>query len=101
MDAYEQQLATPPLAPELWNFCVIVIICGLLGWMMRLMQRFLTFVDVRFAVQSDAVRALICSLHHFGQLFNTVHSLCHIDPALEGSGTQVRNSSLRLLYSDY
>lgn len=52
----QQSAAPPPLPPELWNFVVIVLICGFVGWMMRLAQHFLTLVDVRFAVNSDAVR---------------------------------------------
>lgn len=43
------------LAPEIWNFTVIVTICALLGWMARVVHMLLEFADLRTAVASSTV----------------------------------------------
>jgi hypothetical protein len=50
----------PPLPPEIWNLAVVLTVCILLGWMARLLRLTLTAADVRFAVDSQAVRAVAC-----------------------------------------
>lgn len=48
----------PPLAPELWNFAVVLVICAILAWMLRLLRLLLVLVDMRYALYAQAVRLL-------------------------------------------
>ncbi|KAL3671191.1 hypothetical protein V7S43_004370 [Phytophthora oleae] len=72
----------PSLAPELWNLSVVILLCGLMGWMMRLVRLLLMYLEVRCAIQQNAVihlEKLGPSLHvlrhtsmwHFHQLLRT------------------------------
>ncbi|KAG7382213.1 phosphatidylinositol-4-phosphate 5-kinase-like protein 1 [Phytophthora pseudosyringae] len=73
---------TPSLAPELWNLSVVILLCGLTGWMVRLVRLLLIYLEARFAIQQNAVihlEKLGPSLHvlqhasmwHFHQLLRT------------------------------
>lgn len=66
MDSMEELSPSPPLPPELWNFAVVAVICGLVGWLMRLSQLCLTLADVRLAVRSEAVRSFMLHVSRFG-----------------------------------
>jgi hypothetical protein len=47
---------TPSLAPELWNLSAVVVLCGLLGWVVRLVRLTLTYLETQFSIQQSAVR---------------------------------------------
>lgn len=49
----------PSLAPELWNFAVVMVICAILAWLLRLLRLLLVLIDMRYALYSHAVRELL------------------------------------------
>ncbi|KAE8992940.1 hypothetical protein PF004_g20278 [Phytophthora fragariae] len=75
-------MQSPSLPPELWNLSAVILLCGLMGWMIRLVRLMLIYLKARFAIQQNAVihlEKLGPSLHvlrhasmwHFHQLLRT------------------------------
>ncbi|KAG3079593.1 hypothetical protein PI124_g20717 [Phytophthora idaei] len=62
---------TPSLAPELWNLSAVILLCGLMGWMMRLVRLTVVYLEVRFAIQQSAVI-------HLEKLGPSLHVLQHV-----------------------
>ncbi|RLN85083.1 hypothetical protein BBJ28_00001108 [Nothophytophthora sp. Chile5] len=73
--------ASSPLPPlEQWNLAVVLVLCGLLGWMLRLLRLLLTFLEARFAIQQGAVKAdKACVVQIFwGVRADALQSACRI-----------------------
>lgn len=48
-------MQSPSLPPELWNLSAVILLCGLMGWMIRLARLLLIYLEARFAIQQNAV----------------------------------------------
>lgn len=83
----------PPLAPELWNFAVVLVICAILAWMLRLLRLLLVVIDMRYALYAQAV--CTCVGYSPGHPFTQLH--CLIDAASPWSWPQVRPLALLLI----